>query len=142
MQNPTLSIIIYKLHIYATVAQLVEQLIRNQQVAGSSPASSSKKFRSRMWAEFLFFSLPIINSSFKNTHFSENINNTNCKVRFIALTFSTGFDMLNKNLRRFYYGIRFKQLIFFRSIGKPITLCCYAGHIKGKDFRHRLRKSQ
>ena len=26
---------------YATVAQLVEQLIRNQQVAGSSPASSS-----------------------------------------------------------------------------------------------------
>ena len=25
----------------ATVAQLVEQLIRNQQVAGSSPASSS-----------------------------------------------------------------------------------------------------
>ena len=26
----------------ATVAQLVEQLIRNQQVAGSSPASSSK----------------------------------------------------------------------------------------------------
>ena len=28
---------------YATVAQLVEQLIRNQQVAGSSPASSSIK---------------------------------------------------------------------------------------------------
>ena len=28
---------------FATVAQLVEQLIRNQQVAGSSPASSSKK---------------------------------------------------------------------------------------------------
>ena len=27
---------------YATVAQLVEQLIRNQQVAGSNPASSSK----------------------------------------------------------------------------------------------------
>ena len=27
----------------ATVAQLVEQLIRNQQVAGSSPASSSTK---------------------------------------------------------------------------------------------------
>ena len=27
---------------HATVAQLVEQLIRNQQVAGSSPASSSK----------------------------------------------------------------------------------------------------
>ena len=29
----------------ATVAQSVEQLIRNQQVAGSSPASSSKKIR-------------------------------------------------------------------------------------------------
>ena len=29
---------------YATVAQSVEQLIRNQQVAGSSPASSSKKY--------------------------------------------------------------------------------------------------
>ena len=28
---------------YAGVAQSVEQLIRNQQVAGSSPASSSKK---------------------------------------------------------------------------------------------------
>ena len=28
--------------VYATVAQSVEQLIRNQQVAGSSPASSSK----------------------------------------------------------------------------------------------------
>ena len=28
----------------AGVAQLVEQLIRNQQVAGSSPATSSKKF--------------------------------------------------------------------------------------------------
>ena len=30
----------------ATVAQSVEQLIRNQQVAGSSPASSSKKIQS------------------------------------------------------------------------------------------------
>ena len=30
------------LRLYATVAQSVEQLIRNQQVAGSSPASSSK----------------------------------------------------------------------------------------------------
>ncbi len=29
--------------IFAGVAQLVEQLIRNQQVAGSSPATSSKK---------------------------------------------------------------------------------------------------
>ena len=34
------SIILKRNH--ATVAQLAEQLIRNQQVAGSSPASSSK----------------------------------------------------------------------------------------------------
>ena len=32
---------VYMLRLYATVAQSVEQLIRNQQVAGSSPASSS-----------------------------------------------------------------------------------------------------
>ena len=39
---------------YATVAQLVEQLIRNQQVAGSSPASSSKiAFRNK--TERVFF---------------------------------------------------------------------------------------
>ena len=31
------------MHGYADVAQLVEQLIRNQQVAGSSPAISSKE---------------------------------------------------------------------------------------------------
>ena len=35
----------------ATVAQSVEQLIRNQQAAGSSPASSSKK-RVRIYAPF------------------------------------------------------------------------------------------
>ena len=34
-----------KAKMYATVAQSVEQLIRNQQVAGSSPASSSNKKR-------------------------------------------------------------------------------------------------
>ena len=39
----------------ATVAQSVEQLIRNQQVAGSSPASSSKK-RPSLWVDvFLIF---------------------------------------------------------------------------------------
>lgn len=31
------------MHSYAAVAQLVEQLIRNQQVGGSNPPSSSKK---------------------------------------------------------------------------------------------------
>ena len=33
--------------VYATVAQLAEQLIRNQQVRGSNPRSSSKEFGAR-----------------------------------------------------------------------------------------------
>ncbi len=33
----------------ATVAQSVEQLIRNQQVAGSSPASSSNTLSAKRW---------------------------------------------------------------------------------------------
>ena len=46
LQKSEVSLIIYELLIFsATVAQLVEQLIRNQQVAGSSPASSSKNKR-------------------------------------------------------------------------------------------------
>ena len=45
MQKSEVSLIIYELLIFsATVAQLVEQLIRNQQVAGSNPAISSKKY--------------------------------------------------------------------------------------------------
>ena len=41
---------------YATVAQLVEQLIRNQQVGGSSPPSSSKENRvAACFAVFLFW---------------------------------------------------------------------------------------
>ena len=39
----------------ACVAQLVEQLTRNEQVAGSSPATSSKKTRSK---DLVFFILP------------------------------------------------------------------------------------
>ena len=39
----------------ATVAQLVEQLIRNQQVAGSSPASSSIKIRESEMAPVFFW---------------------------------------------------------------------------------------
>ena len=38
----------------ATVAQSVEQLIRNQQVAGSNPASSSKKTVVIKTAVFVF----------------------------------------------------------------------------------------
>ena len=40
----------------AGMAQLVEQLIRNQQVAGSSPATSSKKKASQKTCFFLFYS--------------------------------------------------------------------------------------
>ena len=40
---------------YATVAQSVEQLIRNQQVAGSSPASSSKNGNSFGGVPFFVF---------------------------------------------------------------------------------------
>ena len=39
------------------MAQLVEQLIRNQQVAGSSPASSSK-IKGVLWGSFYFGDLP------------------------------------------------------------------------------------
>ena len=41
---------------YATVAQLVEQLIRNQQVAGSNPASSSIAKARRILSEGNFMS--------------------------------------------------------------------------------------
>ncbi len=39
---------------YAGVAQLVEQLIRNQQVAGSSPATSSNCPRKQKFLRALF----------------------------------------------------------------------------------------
>ena len=56
LKNPTLCDIILKYadiekRIYAGVAQLVEQLIRNQQVAGSSPATSSTEKRC-LWRLF------------------------------------------------------------------------------------------
>ncbi len=39
---------------HATMAQLVEQLIRNQQVAGSSPASSSIKIRTALRRPYFY----------------------------------------------------------------------------------------
>ena len=39
---------------YAGIAQSVEQLIRNQQVAGSSPVTSSKKSAKVSWRTFCF----------------------------------------------------------------------------------------
>ena len=59
---------------FATVAQLVEQLIRNQQVAGSSPASSSTKkkkdfFPSSFFSRFSF----TIYISFLYKHFIRSL---------------------------------------------------------------------
>ena len=48
---------------YAIVAQLVEQLIRNQQVAGSSPANSSRKSRLRKRSGFLSFASSLLSES-------------------------------------------------------------------------------
>lgn len=60
---------------YATVAQLVEQLIRNQQVAGSNPASSSKRlaiqasfFYGRSWLHAAYES--IRNTSLRSVAFA------------------------------------------------------------------------
>ena len=42
---------------YATVAQLVEQLIRNEQVVGSSPTSSSKNSVHESGRNFYLFTI-------------------------------------------------------------------------------------
>ena len=49
---------------FATVAQSVEQLIRNQQVAGSSPATSSKGKRYGVMMRRIAFSLLAMHSLF------------------------------------------------------------------------------
>ena len=54
---------------YATVAQQVEQLIRNQQVAGSSPASSSKKKNPFRGSSFLLFYMQIRAGTLKTSYF-------------------------------------------------------------------------
>ncbi len=40
--------------LFANMAQLVEQLIRNQQVAGSNPAISSNKVPETIFGHFIF----------------------------------------------------------------------------------------
>ena len=57
----------------ADVAQLVEQLIRNQQVAGSSPAISSKRKTYPSWVGFPFFAAGtegIVKPSYKSRLFT------------------------------------------------------------------------
>ena len=44
----------YLMQLFAGVAQLVEQLIRNQQVTGSSPVTSSTDFERTPFSHFLF----------------------------------------------------------------------------------------
>ena len=60
--------------ILADMAQLVEQRIRNAQVVGSSPTISSKKFRSRKWAEFFTYSLLTFHSSLSMILHSEKFH--------------------------------------------------------------------
>ncbi len=48
---------------YANMAQLVEQLIRNQQVAGSNPAISSKKRKDGFFRSFFFSDMTDLNRS-------------------------------------------------------------------------------
>ena len=50
------------------MAQLVEQLIRNQQVAGSNPAISSNKVPETMFGHFIFKNHIIM----KKRHYEKN----------------------------------------------------------------------
>jgi hypothetical protein len=56
---------------YASLAQLVEQLIRNEQVVGSSPIGGSKETPVKSWTpkikNFRRFSLSFINNPHNNT---------------------------------------------------------------------------
>ena len=75
LKKSEVSLIIYELLIFsATVAQLVEQLIRNQQVAGSSPASSSRK-GTCFCRCFLFFILLVV------LYFDKNKNSLHQRQR-------------------------------------------------------------
>ena len=78
MQKSEVSLIIYELLIFsATVAQLVEQLIRNQQVAGSSPASSSRNsLKTTVFREFLFAKVPNFRGAKIATHTGEKMQRT------------------------------------------------------------------
>ena len=67
--------------IRATVAQLVEQLIRNQQVAGSSPASSSKNWsKSTDFDQFLLFQVFVLHQDDFNPHRTRWISVRLCQL--------------------------------------------------------------
>ena len=58
------------------MAQLVEQIIRNDQVVGSSPTISSKKRQRRFFFSVFFIRLNLIIADFFNTA----RNNNFCKI--------------------------------------------------------------
>ena len=93
LQKSEVSLIIYELLIFsATVAQLVEQLIRNQQVAGSSPASSSRK-GTCFCRCFFFFILPVV------LYFDKNKNSL-CQRQRLFMERMTRLELATSTLAR------------------------------------------
>ena len=95
------------LHICATVAQLVEQLIRNQQVAGSSPASSSIQKRKVFKPSFFYkFLLLIRTVPVHNTHrkllSQKQINMQYCQAFFIYIVTAPSTLCADGAAMRFY----------------------------------------
>ena len=92
LQKSEVSLIIYELLIFsATVAQLVEQLIRNQQVAGSSPASSSRK--GTCFCRCFFFFLLVV------LYFDKNKNSL-CQRQRLFMERMTRLELATSTLAR------------------------------------------
>ena len=93
LQKSEVSLIIYELSIFsATVAQLVEQLIRNQQVAGSSPASSSRKGTCFCRCFFFFILLVVL-------YFDKNKNSL-CQRQRLFMERMTRLELATSTLAR------------------------------------------
>ena len=93
LQKSEVSLIIYELLIFsATVAQLVEQLIRNQQVAGSSPASSSRKGTCFCRCFFFFILLVVL-------YFDKNKNSL-CQRQRLFMERMTRLELATSTLAR------------------------------------------
>ncbi len=83
---------------YATVAQSVEQLIRNQQVAGSSPASSSRKTRFDK-GQVAFF-VYIEKAEASATDFSANSHNKYLRSLAYTVSFKSSSKRFAVSLQR------------------------------------------
>ena len=82
---------IWAVDFFATVAQLVEQLIRNQQVAGSSPASSSRK--GTCFCRCFFFFLLVV------LYFDKNKNSL-CQRQRLFMERMTRLELATSTLAR------------------------------------------